>query len=158
MGPNITEGLLACPILARSPCLKAASPGQGFSKAQGLNCCLWLSAGQFNWMSVIKNRWGTLGPLQSCCGRHILSTDCPLGTWSRERSCSFVLHVPVSKTHEWFRRKSASSSSHVNVNYISYLMSHSFQINSVFHYSDTYCWASNKLDVTFLWCTAVLAL
>lgn len=34
--------------------------------------------------------------------------------------------------------ESASDSIHVNVNYISYSMSHSFQINSVFHYSNIY--------------------
>lgn len=34
--------------------------------------------------------------------------------------------------------ESASHSIHVNVNSISYLMFHSFQINSVFHYSDIY--------------------
>lgn len=38
----------------------------------------------------------------------------------------------------------ASHSIHVDVNYISYLMFHSFQINSVFHYSAIYLGADNR--------------
>lgn len=54
--------------------------------------------------------------------------------------------------------ESASNSVNVIVNYISYLRSHCFQINSVFHDCDIYFWESNKVKIMFLRCTATLAL
>lgn len=48
-----------------------------------------------------------------------------------------MLHAHASKTYGGVR-ESANNSLHVNVNYISYLLSHSLQINSVFCYSHIY--------------------
>lgn len=53
--------------------------------------------------------------------------------------------------------ENASDSVNVNVNYLSYLMSHSFQINSVFHDSDIYLGANNKVKIMFLIYIPVLA-
>lgn len=53
--------------------------------------------------------------------------------------------------------ENASDSVNVNVNYLSYLMSHSFQINSVFHDSDIYFGANNNIKIMFLIYIPVLA-
>lgn len=145
------RGCWLVPISQASVFQSQDIPVDGFWKVQGLNCCLWLSGGQVNWMSVITSWWEALGPHQSCCGRHILLTDCPPGIRSPWTITCFMLHARVSKPVGGLGE---SASDNVNVN-ISYLMSHSFQINSVFHDSDTYFWVNNKMNMFLRYITTL---